>query len=513
MPTPVTVTVQVDATGAIRGSQQAQQALTTALNGINTSAQKVSTQTQTATKFLERFGDAPKRGISALDALNATVLQATGGFQALGPASAAASTGLRAILFAGASLIGTTGTIAIGLAALGVVLAAVSDKANQLKDALKSANDALLETAKTGGALQLTAISLLREKYSNLQAEIDETKKKMAEYAKTLKDAAAGNLPLLASTKEVEANLKTEQLRLIDLNAEMARYKGFLTGAIAADTARSSSAAEHAQAIINARQAQEGWNHILELYGKFAQQAEEIEAARTKNLQVLNQQKAAGLSLDQQLVAVNLHFAKTEDEIRSIYREQISLIQERTAALILAADTEIEKQNARKRGQLEIAQLQAEEIQRIEHYRNNSIRAYREVAQAFETGFLQQLEQAKTATDVLVAALRAAISAALELAAIELAGGGGGGKKDDSGGFWDFVKDVIGVVRKPSAVSGRSSTVTPALALPSARGGTTNISISVHALDTATLTTAVQNRIIPMIENAAAGRRTRIALS
>ncbi len=79
MPTPVTVTIQVDATGAIQGSQQAQQAISGALNTVNASATKVGTSTQTASRFLERFGDAPKRSISALDALNSTIIQATGG--------------------------------------------------------------------------------------------------------------------------------------------------------------------------------------------------------------------------------------------------------------------------------------------------------------------------------------------------------------------------------------------------------------------------------------------------
>src|SRR3989304_6400754 len=95
MPTPVTVLVTVDASGAIKGSREAQQAITTAVNNIGGTAQKMGAQTGQASRFLERFGDAPKRGISALDALNSTIIQATGGFQALGPASAAASTGFR----------------------------------------------------------------------------------------------------------------------------------------------------------------------------------------------------------------------------------------------------------------------------------------------------------------------------------------------------------------------------------------------------------------------------------
>ncbi len=512
MPTPVTVTIQVDATGAIRGSQQAQQAITSALNTVNASATKVGASTQTASRFLERFGDAPKRGISALDALNSTIIQATGGFQGLGIGASAAVTGLRAALFAMSSFLGPVGTITAGVIALGGAYLLLRDKTISVTDAVKGNTAEWEKFASGAGPNAAIAAELLAQKFERLTKAINERTvagQKDFTFWEGLLLQLGAITPAIDKYIDRQGKLKEETLAL---QAELDKQNVMQGKAVAWDIARSSSAAEHAQAIINARQAQEGWNHILELYGQFVRQAEEGEIARVNNLQKLASAQAAGLAIDQQLVAVNLQFAKTEDEIREIYQEQISLIQERTAALVIAADTEIEKQNARKQGELEIARLNVQQIEGIERFRREGVRAYQEAGQAFAQGLIARINEARGVMDLFRIATEEAIKALIRMAAQDffekVLGGGSNGSDIGVAGVGvnlPFVKPSMGG-------SGRTSAA-PVLSLPSAGGDVTNINISVHALDTQTLTAAVRERVIPIIENAAAGRRTRIALN
>lgn len=496
MPTPVTVLVTVDASGAIKGSREAQQAITTAVNNIGGTAQKMGAQSGQASRFLERFGDAPKRGISALDALNSTIIQATGGFQALGPASAAASTGLRAALFGVSSLLGPIATITLALGALATVFILTANSAEKTSKAVKENIETLQLMAKGIGPAATAAQFTLAAEAKKLTDQIGLQSQQVIDLTEAYKLAKLhwpipyqllhGVKPTI---KDISAALQEQTGILAGLEAERRKVRPF---------EKPEKPKAERDKLAEARLSVE------------LQRIKDIIEGYTKENQVI--MEGIQLRIAQQGLLVRQ--ATTAAEVRAGLAAEIALLRERLNLELQGILTDDERANKRLELQnlilqkTQAANAQIEQIENEQKRRNREVeQTYQRIEQMITDNIVNAFWQAKSAAEAFDLALKAIIKDLIEMAARALLG------KIIGGAIGFVLGGPAGAVIGQEAggeVLGRPSVP---LTLPRPSGGNVNIVINLSALDTETLTSAVRSRVIPIIENAAAGRRTRIALN
>lgn len=503
MPTPVTVEIKVDATGAIAGSAQAQQAITSAVNNISGATQKMGVQTATTSRLLERFGDAPKRGISALDALNATVIQATGGFQALGPASAAASTGLRTALFAVSSFLGPVGTITVALSGLAAVFAFTSANANKLSDELKISTQELRSFAVEGGQLAAFAISNISDKATKLQAEIKTLSTDLVILQTGLSVTPFGvfNIQLGDSAKKA-LELKEKILALTNALDELGQPRH-------ATQAFDLMAQSAKLAIDRQKELAETQERLFQL----STQGIATNQAVAVSVEAHNQAILQGIELEKQAIAQRVAQATTVLELNALQAQMIRLIQEERALRLAAATDSVTAENIKLKAVIDSVQTQvaanqqAKQIQDEINRKNKATeQSYREIGQAIENSLTMALLNSANAAERLHNALVAILidlgkiaGAALGKQLFGTAVGGAIG-----GPVGAFVGGTIGGLFRESPSSG--SAALPALSAP-VTNSAINVTIHVNSLDAKTTAQAMSETVIPAIKRAVLERR------
>lgn len=504
MATPVTVQITVDATGAVAGSQQAQQAITTAVNNIGGATQKMGAQTATASRFLERFGDAPKRGISALDALNATILQSTGGFQALGPASAAASTGLRAALFAMGNLLPTTATIAIALTGLATVFALTGNAAEKTAKQVEASGEAIRKLAEESGIVGASAQKVLAKSIVETEAAMGQLRLQMQALspatARVAESFGLGKVKADALKVAVSgiADPKSKQslTELVNQYAILAQRLDGLTGKTEKQ-----------------KQAEEALKKTQEIRFQLLTQGIAAVQAQATTIEEHNNQILKNIQLQIQQQQLTVQAATTHAQVNAALSATIALLEKEYQQRLLNTLTTTEEANLRLELQNKIIQAEqaaANQRGQIDQTAKRNAtqlqQRYNQLADTISSAFTTvNFNIAESFKNLLNQMLNDLLRSGLKQAILSIVTGNPFSFAGFLGGLLGFGgsggipgSDTGQPTYRPSAV--------PALSMPSTGGGV-NINIQVNSLDAKTTAQAIDETVIPAIKKAVLNRR------
>lgn len=498
----ITIEAELDASGVVRGSTQLVDQFGRVIAGLRQQGAVVQQETSKQTLAFERFANAPSRGISVLDALNATVLQATNGFQNLGVASTAASVGLRAAIFSASSFL-TTNTILVGgLAALAAVLALVGSKSDELTERVRGNVQILKEFAATAGPLAGVSASLLAKGQEAVQEEIKKTEAEIARYQLAIERAKPLQAGFAADFKRWEQAIEAAQLKLVFLNNELQKFK-------------------NVAAVPDAIPDVDIWEDWAKAADEAATAAERLALARQ------GQEHMAGLELQelsvrQQMVGLALQQADSEREINDLKLQKLFLLEQERLKQIELAIGDQERLNINLAAELERQRIEKEAADASERLNRRSLEQarqleaqYRAVAATVADAFVRGFHDIEGAFRSLMERIAQEF---IESQIVKLLGslsGGGGGSK--LGNIFGGAATGFGFGGIPGAIVGGfiggflkpgGESPPPQLSAMPAAGG--EVTINIQALDRRSMERAVRDELMPIVMKMLAGRQVAL---